>query len=70
MSCSLINVLNYLILYRNWCAHVVHRNVSGAVLSGTEVFVQPEHRPCAPGRYPDCAQHHGYVSVQLCLPFS
>ncbi|XP_030204639.1 EMILIN-2 [Gadus morhua] len=43
---------------KNWCAHVVHKNVSGAVLSGTEVFVQPEHRPC-PGRYPDCAQQQG-----------
>ena len=49
---------NWPYLYRNWCAHVVHKNVSGAVLSGTEVFVQPEHRPC-PGRYPDCAQQQG-----------
>uniref|UniRef100_A0A3Q1GTT8 Elastin microfibril interfacer 2b n=1 Tax=Acanthochromis polyacanthus TaxID=80966 RepID=A0A3Q1GTT8_9TELE len=41
--------------YRNWCAYVVHKNVSCAVVGGTESFVQPEVLPC-PLELPNCAQ--------------
>uniref|UniRef100_I3JFP9 Elastin microfibril interfacer 2 n=1 Tax=Oreochromis niloticus TaxID=8128 RepID=I3JFP9_ORENI len=44
-----------LILCRNWCAYVVHKNVSCAVVGGTESFVQPEVLPCPP-ELPNCAQ--------------
>uniref|UniRef100_A0A8C5HGG2 Elastin microfibril interfacer 2 n=1 Tax=Gouania willdenowi TaxID=441366 RepID=A0A8C5HGG2_GOUWI len=40
--------------YRNWCAYVVHRNVSCAVVGGTESFAQPEVLPCPPEQ-PHCA---------------
>uniref|UniRef100_A0A8D3B537 Elastin microfibril interfacer 2 n=1 Tax=Scophthalmus maximus TaxID=52904 RepID=A0A8D3B537_SCOMX len=39
----------------NWCAYVVHKNVSCAVVGGTESFVQPEVLPCPP-ELPNCAQ--------------
>ncbi|XP_071341032.1 EMILIN-2 [Trachinotus anak] len=40
---------------KNWCAYVVHKNVSCAVVGGTESFVQPELLPCPP-ELPNCAQ--------------
>ncbi|XP_056868537.1 EMILIN-2 isoform X1 [Takifugu flavidus] len=40
---------------RNWCAHIVHKNVSCAVVGGTESFMQPEVLPCPP-ELPNCAQ--------------
>ncbi|XP_041823510.1 EMILIN-2 isoform X2 [Melanotaenia boesemani] len=40
---------------KNWCAYVVHKNVSCAVVGGTESFVQPEFLPCPP-ELPNCAQ--------------
>ncbi|CAK6970215.1 EMILIN-2 [Scomber scombrus] len=40
---------------KNWCAYVVHKNVSCAVVGGTESFVQPESSPCPP-ELPNCAQ--------------
>uniref|UniRef100_A0A3Q3LEY1 Elastin microfibril interfacer 2b n=1 Tax=Mastacembelus armatus TaxID=205130 RepID=A0A3Q3LEY1_9TELE len=40
---------------RNWCAYVVHKQVSCAVVGGTESFVQPEVLPCPP-EFPNCAQ--------------
>ncbi|KAK2859597.1 hypothetical protein Q5P01_004217 [Channa striata] len=40
---------------KNWCAHVVHKNVSCAVVGGAESFLQPEFSPCPP-ELPDCAQ--------------
>ncbi|XP_004546938.2 EMILIN-2 [Maylandia zebra] len=40
---------------KNWCAYVVHKNVSCAVAGGTESFVQPEVLPCPP-ELPNCAQ--------------
>ncbi|XP_045904103.1 EMILIN-2 [Micropterus dolomieu] len=40
---------------KNWCAYVVHKNVSCAVVGGTESFVQPEVLPC-PLELPNCAQ--------------
>ncbi|KAM4606087.1 EMILIN-2 [Polymixia lowei] len=40
---------------KNWCAYVVHKNVSCAVAGGTESFVQPEFLPC-PTQQPNCAQ--------------
>uniref|UniRef100_A0A8D3B559 Elastin microfibril interfacer 2 n=1 Tax=Scophthalmus maximus TaxID=52904 RepID=A0A8D3B559_SCOMX len=42
-------------LEENWCAYVVHKNVSCAVVGGTESFVQPEVLPCPP-ELPNCAQ--------------
>ncbi|XP_028290488.1 EMILIN-2 isoform X2 [Gouania willdenowi] len=39
---------------KNWCAYVVHRNVSCAVVGGTESFAQPEVLPCPPEQ-PHCA---------------
>ncbi|XP_019943105.2 EMILIN-2 isoform X1 [Paralichthys olivaceus] len=44
---------------KNWCAYVVHKNVSCAVVGGTESFVQPELFPCPP-ELPDCAQQMIY----------
>uniref|UniRef100_A0A3Q2CQ31 Elastin microfibril interfacer 2b n=1 Tax=Cyprinodon variegatus TaxID=28743 RepID=A0A3Q2CQ31_CYPVA len=38
-------------LCRNWCAYVVHKNVSCAVVGGTESFAQPELLPCPPEQY-------------------
>lgn len=40
---------------RNWCARVVYKNVSCAVVGGTESVVQPELLPC-PVELPNCAQ--------------
>ncbi|KAK5849846.1 hypothetical protein PBY51_014148 [Eleginops maclovinus] len=40
---------------KNWCAYVVHKNVSCSVVGGTESFVQPELLPCPP-ELPNCAQ--------------
>ncbi|XP_068199795.1 EMILIN-2 isoform X2 [Antennarius striatus] len=40
---------------KNWCAYVVRKNVSCAVVGGTESFVQPEVLPCPP-EFPNCAQ--------------
>ncbi|XP_034718478.1 EMILIN-2 isoform X1 [Etheostoma cragini] len=40
---------------KNWCAYVVHKNVSCAVVGGTESFLQPEVLPCPP-ELPSCAQ--------------
>ncbi|XP_026147900.1 EMILIN-2 [Mastacembelus armatus] len=40
---------------KNWCAYVVHKQVSCAVVGGTESFVQPEVLPCPP-EFPNCAQ--------------
>ncbi|KAJ8277636.1 hypothetical protein GJAV_G00077910 [Gymnothorax javanicus] len=44
---------------RNWCAYVVHKNVTCAVLASTESFVEPELPPC-PLHLPDCAQQVMY----------
>ncbi|XP_053716641.1 EMILIN-2 isoform X1 [Synchiropus splendidus] len=44
---------------KNWCAYVVHKNVSCVVVGGTESFVQPEFTECPPGM-PDCAQQVVY----------
>ncbi|XP_037312183.2 EMILIN-2 [Pungitius pungitius] len=40
---------------KNWCAYVVHKNVSCAVVGGSESSVQPEVFPCPP-EMPNCAQ--------------
>ncbi|XP_014884024.1 EMILIN-2 [Poecilia latipinna] len=40
---------------KNWCAYVVHKNVSCAVVGGTESFAQPEFLPCPPEQ-PNCVQ--------------
>ncbi|XP_068566427.1 EMILIN-2 [Cebidichthys violaceus] len=40
---------------KNWCAYVVHKNVSCAVVGGTDSFVQPEVLPCPP-EMPNCVQ--------------
>ncbi|XP_076829514.1 EMILIN-2 [Brachyhypopomus gauderio] len=40
---------------KNWCAFVVHKNVTCAVLGTTESVVEPELAPC-PTHQPDCAQ--------------
>ncbi|XP_073343956.1 EMILIN-2 isoform X2 [Pagrus major] len=39
---------------KNWCAYVVHKNVSCAVVGGTESFLQAEVLPCPP-ELPNCA---------------
>ncbi|KAJ8385838.1 hypothetical protein AAFF_G00181940 [Aldrovandia affinis] len=44
---------------KNWCAYVVHKNVTCAVLGSTESFVEPEFAPC-PMHLPDCAQQVMY----------
>ncbi|XP_023828222.1 EMILIN-2 [Salvelinus sp. IW2-2015] len=44
---------------KNWCAYVVHKNVSYAVVGGTESFVQPESAPCQMHQ-PNCAQQVMY----------
>uniref|UniRef100_A0A3P9NMA0 Elastin microfibril interfacer 2 n=1 Tax=Poecilia reticulata TaxID=8081 RepID=A0A3P9NMA0_POERE len=48
-------MMPYTILCRNWCAYVVHKNVSCAVVGGTESFAQPEFLPCPPEQ-PNCVQ--------------
>ncbi|XP_068604223.1 EMILIN-2 [Brachionichthys hirsutus] len=40
---------------KNWCAYVVRKNASCAVVGGAESFVQPEVLPCPP-ELPNCAQ--------------
>lgn len=52
---QLHEVVSLLFPHRNWCAHIVHKNVSCAVVGGTESFVQPELLPCPP-ELPNCAQ--------------
>ncbi|XP_062377087.1 EMILIN-2 [Sardina pilchardus] len=41
---------------KNWCAYVVQKNVTCAVLGASESVVEPELAPC-PIHQPDCAQH-------------
>uniref|UniRef100_A0A8C7RCA0 Elastin microfibril interfacer 2 n=1 Tax=Oncorhynchus mykiss TaxID=8022 RepID=A0A8C7RCA0_ONCMY len=43
----------------NWCAYVVQKNVSYAVVGGTESFVQPESAPCQMHQL-NCAQQVMY----------
>ncbi|XP_077481051.1 EMILIN-2 [Stigmatopora argus] len=33
---------------KNWCAHVVHKNITCAVVGGSETFTQPDFLPCPP----------------------
>ncbi|MFT7809247.1 EMILIN-2 isoform X2 [Arapaima gigas] len=40
---------------KNWCAYVVHRNVTCAVLGATESVVEQELAPC-PAHWPVCAR--------------
>ncbi|TNN65822.1 Structural maintenance of chromosomes flexible hinge domain-containing protein 1 [Liparis tanakae] len=40
---------------KNWCAYVVHKNVSCVVAGGLESFVHPDVAPCPP-EMPNCAQ--------------
>ncbi|XP_064848074.1 EMILIN-2 isoform X1 [Oncorhynchus masou masou] len=44
---------------RNWCAYVVHKNVSCTVQGNVESFVEPEVAPC-PNHDPDCEQQVMY----------
>ncbi|CDQ74597.1 unnamed protein product [Oncorhynchus mykiss] len=44
---------------KNWCAYVVQKNVSYAVVGGTESFVQPESAPCQMHQL-NCAQQVMY----------
>ncbi|XP_041751367.1 EMILIN-2 [Coregonus clupeaformis] len=44
---------------RNWCAYVVHKNVSCTVQGNVESFVEPEVAPC-PKHDPDCEQQVMY----------
>ncbi|KAG7488536.1 hypothetical protein MATL_G00034980 [Megalops atlanticus] len=44
---------------KNWCAYVVHKNVTCAVLGATESFIEPEIAPC-PMHLPDCPQQVMY----------
>ncbi|KAM8822732.1 EMILIN-2 [Spinachia spinachia] len=40
---------------KNWCAYVVHKDVSCAVVGGSQSSLQPEVLPCPP-ETPNCAQ--------------
>ncbi|KAJ8378859.1 hypothetical protein AAFF_G00233610 [Aldrovandia affinis] len=44
---------------KNWCARVVYKNVTCAVLGSAESFLEPEIVPCPPHQ-PDCAQRMMY----------
>ncbi|KAK2914386.1 hypothetical protein QQF64_029550 [Cirrhinus molitorella] len=44
---------------RNWCAFVVHRNVTCAVLAANENVMEPQLLPCPPHQ-PDCTQRVMY----------
>uniref|UniRef100_A0A8C8FGG4 EMILIN-2 n=1 Tax=Oncorhynchus tshawytscha TaxID=74940 RepID=A0A8C8FGG4_ONCTS len=52
-------MLNGIHIGINWCAYVVHKNVSCAVVGGMESFVQPESAPCRKHQ-PNCAQQVMY----------
>ncbi|KAJ8268618.1 hypothetical protein COCON_G00137900 [Conger conger] len=44
---------------KNWCARVVYKNVTCAVLGSAESFLEPEPAPCPPHQ-PDCVQRLMY----------
>ncbi|XP_051986354.1 EMILIN-2-like isoform X2 [Xyrauchen texanus] len=44
---------------KNWCAFVVHKNVTCSVLAASERVVDPQLAPC-PQHQPDCAQRVMY----------
>uniref|UniRef100_A0A8C1ETI3 Elastin microfibril interfacer 2b n=2 Tax=Cyprinus carpio TaxID=7962 RepID=A0A8C1ETI3_CYPCA len=44
---------------KNWCAFVVHKNVTCAVLAANENFMEPQLLPCPPHQ-PDCTQQLMY----------
>uniref|UniRef100_A0A673L897 EMILIN-2-like n=1 Tax=Sinocyclocheilus rhinocerous TaxID=307959 RepID=A0A673L897_9TELE len=44
---------------RNWCAFVVHKNVTCAVLAANENVMEPQLLPCPPNQ-PDCTQRLMY----------
>ncbi|XP_051504432.1 EMILIN-2-like [Myxocyprinus asiaticus] len=44
---------------KNWCAFVVHKNVTCAVLAASERVVEPQLSPCPPHQ-PDCTQRVMY----------
>ncbi|XP_048041265.1 EMILIN-2 [Megalobrama amblycephala] len=44
---------------KNWCAFVVHKNVTCAVLAGNENVMEPQLLPCPP-HHPDCTQRVMY----------
>ncbi|XP_016414660.1 EMILIN-2 [Sinocyclocheilus rhinocerous] len=46
---------------KNWCAFVVHKNVTCAVLAANEDFMGPQLLPCPPNQ-PDCTQRLMYHS--------
>ncbi|XP_051997373.1 EMILIN-2-like [Xyrauchen texanus] len=44
---------------KNWCAFVVHKNVTCAVLAASEPVLEPQLSPCPPHQ-PDCTQRVMY----------